>query len=157
MASSDASGYLTIDGRRLEYAWHGPAPDSAPTLVFLHEGLGCVDMWKDFPAGLAAATGCGALVYSRVGFGGSSPASLPRAHDYLHKEALDVLPRVLDAAGIREAVLIGHSDGASLAIVYAGGCTESRLRGIALMAAHVFVEDEPDLSCRSENTPKRRG
>ena len=70
--------HLIAGGRRLEYAWHGPPPDAAPTLVFLHEGLGSVSTWRDFPMRLAEATGCGALVYSRAGYGGSDPVPLPR-------------------------------------------------------------------------------
>lgn len=139
---------LVADGVRLEYAWHGPSPNDAPTLVFLHEGLGCVGMWRDFPAEVAARTGWGALVYSRRGYGGSDPVTLPRPLRYMHDEAIDALPAVLDAAGVRDAVLVGHSDGASIAIVYAGtrasrACVraEPRLRGIVLEAPHVFCEE----------------
>src|ERR671931_1417282 len=82
---------LVAAGHRLEYAWHGPPPEEAPTLVFLHEGLGCVGMWRDFPAELAARTGCGALVYSRLGYGGSEPVSLPRPLTYMPDEATRVL------------------------------------------------------------------
>jgi pimeloyl-ACP methyl ester carboxylesterase len=100
---------LKINDQQLEYEWHGPPPEEAPTLVFLHEGLGCVAMWKDFPARVAMATGCGALVYSRAGYGKSSPCKLPRAVRFMHDEALTSLPQVLDALAIREAILIGHS------------------------------------------------
>jgi pimeloyl-ACP methyl ester carboxylesterase len=138
--------YLTVGGDRLEIAWHGPAPKDAPTLVFLHQGLGCVAMWREFPAKLAAATGCGALVYSRLGYGRSDPCLLPRSMDYLHREGLAVLPELLRVAGIRKCVLIGHSDGGSIAIVYAGGTPAGPLCGLITEAAHVFCEE---LSIRS--------
>ena len=133
---------LVAAGHRLEYAWHGPPPEEAPTLVFLHEGLGCVGMWRDFPAELAARTGCGALVYSRLGYGGSEPVSLPRPLTYMHDEAMRVLPAVLDATAIHRALLVGHSDGASIALLHAG-TPESRARVEALIleAPHVFCED----------------
>ena len=132
--------HLLAGGRRLEYAWHGPPPDAAPTLVFLHEGLGSVSTWRDFPKRLAEATGCGALVYSRAGYGGSDPVPLPRPIRFMHDEAR-VLPEVLDAAAVREAVLVGHSDGASIALIHAGSGPSPRVRGLALEAPHVFVED----------------
>jgi pimeloyl-ACP methyl ester carboxylesterase len=132
--------YLQINGHRLETAWHGPGPEQAPTLVFLHEGLGCVALWRDFPARLAAATGCGALVYSRLGYGKSDPCELPRPIRFMHTEGLDVLPRVLATAGIKECILIGHSDGGSIAIVYAGGTPAVPLKGLITEAAHVFCE-----------------
>src|SRR5262249_43604564 len=111
--------YLSAGGCRLEYVWHGPGPDAAPTLVFLHEGLGCVTRWRDFPEELATAVGCGALVYSRGGYGGSDRNPPPWGPRFLHREALVVLPEVLDAAGVRRAVLVGHSDGGSIALIYA--------------------------------------
>ncbi len=117
--------YLYAGGTRLEYCWIGPSPDAAPTLVFLHEGLGCVAMWKDFPHRLVAATGCSALVYSRAGYGGSDPVALPRPLSYIHDEGRVVLPAVLDAARVRQAILVGHSDGASIAIVNAGDVQDS--------------------------------
>ncbi|MET0395853.1 MAG: alpha/beta hydrolase [Longimicrobiaceae bacterium] len=134
-------GFLEAGGHRLEYAWHGPPPDAAPTLVFLHEGLGCVSLWRGFPERLAEATGCGALVYSRAGYGRSDPVPLPRPVRFMHDEGLRVLPEVLDAAGVRDAVLVGHSDGASIALVHAGSGTADRVRALVLEAPHVFVED----------------
>ena len=133
--------FLEVAGRRLEYAWHGPGPEAAPTLVFLHEGLGCVRLWRDFPARLAAATGLGAFVYSRWGYGLSDPVALPRSVRYMHDEALEVLPQVLAAAGIGDSVLVGHSDGASIALIWAGGTSAPGLRGLIVEAAHVFCED----------------
>jgi len=132
--------YLQVDGHKLEFAWHGPRPDEAPTLVFLHEGLGCVALWRDFPAKLAAATGCGALVYSRLGYGKSDPCELPRPISFMHTEGLEVLAPVLTAAGIRDCILVGHSDGGSIAIIYAGGTPAVPLRGLITAAAHVFCE-----------------
>jgi pimeloyl-ACP methyl ester carboxylesterase len=137
---SGLTEYLTVNGNKLEVAWHGPGPDEALTLVFLHEGLGCVALWRDFPAKLAAATGCGAFVYSRLGYGKSDPCELPRPIRFMHTEGIDVLPRVLEVAGIRECILVGHSDGGSIAIVYAGGTPAVPLRGLITEAAHVFCE-----------------
>ena len=128
-------------GHSLEYMWLGPSPEEAATLVFLHEGLGCVSAWRDFPARVAEATGCGALVYSRAGYGNSDPVTLPRPVSFMHDEALVTLPEVLDAVGVREAILVGHSDGGSIALIYAGGVHDARLRGLVLEAPHVFVED----------------
>jgi len=133
--------YLTVDGKRLEVAWHGPAPEDAPTLVFLHEGLGCVAMWRDFPTKLAAATGCGALVYSRLGYGRSDACALPRPLRFMHDEGLQVLPALLDRVGVREGILIGHSDGGSIAIIYAGGTSADPLRGVITESPHVFCEE----------------
>jgi len=132
--------YLIVGKSRLEIAWHGPGPEEAPTLVFLHEGLGCVSMWRDFPAKLAAATGCGAFAYSRLGYGKSDPCTLQRPIRFMHTEGLIILPRVLEAAGIKECILVGHSDGGSIAIVYAGGTPAAPLRGLITAAAHVFCE-----------------
>jgi pimeloyl-ACP methyl ester carboxylesterase len=144
--------HLTIDGRRIETEWHGPAPERAPTLVLLHEGLGCVAMWRDFPRRLSERTGYGVLVYSRPGYGASDPAPRTRALTYMNQEAEDVLPAVLDQAGIRKAILVGHSDGASIATIYAGGRQDFRIRGLVLMAPHFFVED---LSIRSIEAAKQ--
>ncbi|GGK37829.1 hydrolase [Deinococcus malanensis] len=133
--------YLQVGGQQLEYIWHGPPPSQAPTLVFLHEGLGSLRLWRDFPQALSTATGCGALVYSRAGYGNSSPAPLPRPVTYLHHEAQDVLPQVLARCGVRECVLVGHSDGGSIALIYAGSVAQPGLLGVITEAAHVFVED----------------
>ncbi|HEU0054853.1 MAG TPA: alpha/beta hydrolase [Longimicrobium sp.] len=131
-------GFLHAGGARLEYRWIGPGPTEAPTLVFLHEGLGSVSLWRDFPARLAAATGCGALVYSRAGYGRSDAVPLPRPVRFMHDEAR-VLTDVLRAAEVREAVLVGHSDGASIALIHAGS-EHTPVRGLALEAPHVFAE-----------------
>lgn len=141
LASLERSGgFYSVAGRSLEYQWLGSGPDAALTLVLLHEGLGCVGLWKDFPTRLAQASGCGVLVYSRLGYGASDPAELPRPLSYMHDEALQTLPEVLDRARIRRAVLVGHSDGASIALIHAGGLVDPRILGLVLMAPHVFVE-----------------
>lgn len=138
------AGILSIDGQPHECRWVAPQhPDAGgPTLVFLHEGLGCTALWRDFPDAVAQATGLGALIYTRRGYGGSAPIPLPRPVDYMHTEALDILDKVLDAAGLGEVVLIGHSDGASIALIHAGGSPRrARVRGVVAMAPHTFVED----------------
>ena len=134
-------GFLELGRMRLEYRMVGPRPDVAPTLVLLHEGLGCVAGWGSFTQELAAATGAGVFAYSRAGYGNSSPASLPRPLSFMHEEALDVLPRVLDAIGFRRGLLVGHSDGASIAAIYAGSIQDHRVRGLVLMAPHFFTAD----------------
>jgi pimeloyl-ACP methyl ester carboxylesterase len=132
---------MMLDGRMLETQWWGPGPEAAATIVLLHEGLGCVALWRDFPEALVAATGCGVFAYSRFGYGGSDTVSLPRPMSYMHDEAVSVLPAVLDTAGVRRAVLIGHSDGGSIAAIHAGAVRDVRVLGVVLMAAHFFVED----------------
>ena len=132
---------LTVNGKRLEISWHGPAPADAPTLVFLHDGLGCVELWRDFPRQLAEATGCGAFAYSRLGHGRSDPGELERSLRFMHEEAL-VLSDVLGAAGIRKAVLVGQSDGASIAIIHAGSPGARRVLALVTEAAHVFSEEK---------------
>ncbi len=115
-------------------------PDTEmPTLVFLHEGLGCIGMWKDFPAALSAATGCQALVYDRFGHGKSSAEKVGRDLSFFNREAHEVLPALFAACGVTDAILIGHSDGGTIALLYAG-CMP--LRGVITEAAHVFVEQE---------------
>src|SRR5690349_3131891 len=136
-----STGFLTIGPSELEYRMIGPQPEDAPTIVMLREGLGSAGLWGDFPDRLQAATGLGVFVYSRAGYGASSPVTLPRPLDYMHREALDVLPKLLDQIGFRRGLLVGHSDGASIAAIYAGGVQDHRLRGLALIAPHFVVED----------------
>ncbi|MGE0629569.1 MAG: alpha/beta fold hydrolase [Hyphomicrobiaceae bacterium] len=143
------SGHIELEDQRLDYRWVGPAPDSAPTVVMLHEGLGCQALWGDLPDRLAAATGLGVMAYSRVGYGSSSPKPLPWAFDYMHTEAQDVLPRVLDAVGFKRGVLIGSSDGASIATIYAGSVEDHRVCGLVLVAPHFIVEDETAAGARA--------
>jgi pimeloyl-ACP methyl ester carboxylesterase len=135
------TGFLPIGASDLEYRMIGPAPGDAPTIVMLHEGLGSLGLWGEFPEKLQAATGAGVFVYSRAGYGASTPANLPRPLDYMQVEALDVLPKLLEAIGFRRGILVGHSDGASIAAIYAGGVQDHRVRAIALMAPHFIVED----------------
>ncbi len=132
---------LLAGGHRLEIAWHTPGASDAPTLVFLHEGLGCVAAWREFPASVSEATGLRSFVYSRLGYGGSDAVPLPRPLDYMEREAA-LLPEILHVAGIREAILVGHSDGGSIALLY-GAMEDARvhLRGLVLESPHVFVED----------------
>jgi pimeloyl-ACP methyl ester carboxylesterase len=113
----------------------------APTLVFLHEGLGSRSSWREFPAELARATGKAALVYSRAGYGRSSPRPLPWPLDFMEREARDALPTLLADEKVDDAILVGHSDGASIALVYAGELGHG-VRALVLEAPHVFVEDE---------------
>jgi pimeloyl-ACP methyl ester carboxylesterase len=137
--------FQTAGGHRLEYRRIDPESrtDTAadgPVLVFLHEGLGSVALWKDFPAQVVSATGVPALVYSRYGYGQSDRLAGARGVDYMHREALEVLPELLESLSIRNPVLIGHSDGASIALIHAGAGSRP-VRGLVLMAPHVFVED----------------
>ena len=141
MSSLSDQGFLDLPPLRIEYRMAGPRPDKAPTLILLHEGLGSASMWGDFPEKLAAATGFGVFAYSRVGYGNSSPAQLPRQLDFMHVEAREVLPRILDAIGFRQGLLVGHSDGASVAAIYGGTVQDHRVRGLVLMAPHFIVED----------------
>ena len=112
--------------------------DGAPTLVFLHEGLGSIESWRGFPGALTRATGCAALLYDRQGYGRSDPIDQPWAIDYLHRYALDELPRVLEAAAVEHPVLVGHSDGGTIALLYAA---EHSTRGLIAESAHVHVEE----------------
>jgi len=134
------AGVIMANGKRLEAVAYGPQPSSAPTLVMLHEGLGCAALWRDFPRKLAAATGLGVFIYSRAGYGRSDPVDLPRPLDYMTREARFSLPEVLDAIGFRRGVLVGHSDGASIAAIYAGAHDDERVEGLVLIAPHVFTE-----------------
>jgi pimeloyl-ACP methyl ester carboxylesterase len=130
--------FIKIDGVNLEYD-RIPGAAGRPTIVLLHEGLGSLAMWRDFPQRIAAATGAEVVTYSRRGYGQSDLLPGPRDVDYMHGEATDVLPKLLTALGIGRPLLIGHSDGASIAIIYAGSGFAAA--GLVLMAPHVFVED----------------
>lgn len=141
MTSLSPSGFLKVGAADLEYRMIGPAPADAPTIVMLHEGLGSAALWGDFPDRLQAATGAGVFVYSRAGYGASTKVELPRPLDYMSIEALDVLPGLLDKIGFRRGLLLGHSDGASIAAVYAGGAGDHRVRGVVMIAPHFIVED----------------
>ena len=131
--------FATAGSHRLEYGWHGLANDAAQPIVMLHEGLGSLALWKDFPLRLAKATHRRVLAYSRLGYGKSDPLSGPRGVDFMHVEALETLPLLLDALGARDPVLFGHSDGASIALIHAARAHRPVVAVIPL-APHVFVE-----------------
>jgi pimeloyl-ACP methyl ester carboxylesterase len=135
------TGFLHINASDLEYRLLGPSPADAPTIVMLHEGLGAASLWGDFPEQLQAATGAGVFAYSRAGYGASTPAQLPRPLDYMQIEAIDVLPKLLDAIGFQRGLLLGHSDGASIAAIHAGAHQDHRVQGIVMIAPHFVVED----------------
>jgi pimeloyl-ACP methyl ester carboxylesterase len=135
---------LAVLGHRLEVRRfarefaESRARHAEPELVFLHEGLGSVSLWKSFPARVAASTGCPVVVYSRYGSGSSDLLEEPRQVSYMHDEALKSLPELLTLLEVEAPILIGHSDGASIALIYAG--VHHRVRGLVLLAPHVFVE-----------------
>ena len=130
--------FIEICGHRLEVQTI-PGRAAGPTLVFLHEGLGSISTWREFPSEVAAATRCPAVVYSRYGYGNSDRLEAPFGVDYMHREALGALPELLAKLGIVAPILVGHSDGASIALIHAGA--RDPVRGLALLAPHVFVED----------------
>jgi pimeloyl-ACP methyl ester carboxylesterase len=131
--------FVVAAGRSLSYEWIGAETRGAPTLVLLHEGLGSIGQWRDFPAKLAAVTGCRALVYDRYGYGQSDVLAEPRRTvRFMHDEALKCLPEVRRSLSLEDVILVGHSDGASIALIHAGAGHAAR--GVAVMAPHVFIE-----------------
>jgi pimeloyl-ACP methyl ester carboxylesterase len=134
------TGFLKIGSKKIEVQWHKEAKKDFPTLIFLHEGLGCTAMWKDFPYLLSKATGCPAMIFSRLGYGASDPNPIPWKINFMHKEGLQILPAIIKAAKIKDHILIGHSDGASIGIIYAGSPYAADLKGLITEAAHVFCE-----------------
>ncbi|PKO34369.1 MAG: alpha/beta hydrolase [Betaproteobacteria bacterium HGW-Betaproteobacteria-7] len=132
--------HVTVAGCRLEYRDFPALAEGRPTLLLLHEGLGCVAMWRHFPEQLAAASGCRVIVWSRAGYGGSQPWPEARQTDYMHREAQLALPELLAALHIERPLLIGHSDGGSIALIFAGSFPEVPV-GIAVLAPHEFVEE----------------
>ncbi|MDH5760960.1 MAG: alpha/beta hydrolase [Gemmatimonadota bacterium] len=137
---SDGPGFLDVAGTQLEVRRFGPPPADSPPIVFLHEGLGSAGLWRDYPARLCEALGRSGLAYSRVGYGASEPVRRPRTVSFMHTEAHEVLPVLLDAAGLSRVDLYGHSDGASIALLFASRHPR-RARSLVLEAPHVFVED----------------
>ncbi len=141
IAGYQETGWAQVRGHRLRLARLRSAgrwqPDR-PALVLLHEGLGCIELWRDFPHRLAQRTGLDALVYDRPGYGGSDPDPLPRGADYLHREATERLPALLQREGIHAPVLVGHSDGGSIALLHAAA---HPVAACITMAAHVLVEE----------------
>jgi pimeloyl-ACP methyl ester carboxylesterase len=131
---------LEANGKSLEGAWFGRDHADQPTIVMLHEGLGSLGLWRDFPHRLAKATGHAVFAYSRAGYGNSQQADLPRPTDFMSDEAMNSLPDVLDEIGFERGILLGHSDGASIAAVYTGSHDDPRIQGLCLMAPHFFTE-----------------
>ena len=143
--------FITAALRRIDYERIEIADDGGPTLVFLHEGLGSVAMWRNFPSRLAHATNCNAVVYSRYGYGNSDPLAEPRTVRYMHDEALVALPELLDKLAIDRPILIGHSDGGSIGLIHAGGGARP-VTAVVTMAAHVLVEDISVVSIAAAKT-----
>jgi len=131
---------VVVAGKRLETLLLTPCEAGAPTIVMLHEGLGSIALWKDFPHALAERTGCSVLVYSRCGHGNSERQANKRDVSFMHREGHVVLPELLDRFGILQPILLGHSDGASIALIFAGRYPD-RARALILEAPHVFVEE----------------
>jgi pimeloyl-ACP methyl ester carboxylesterase len=131
--------FAILDGRNIEYAAILGDTASRSTMVFLHEGLGSVALWRDFPGKVARRSGAPAFLYSRFGYGQSDGLQERRTPRFMHEEALDVLPRLLDRFGIDRPLLVGHSDGASIALIHAA-LAGRPVAGLVCMAPHVFVE-----------------
>ena len=148
---------IEVAGRYLEHAWFGPPADGGPVVVMLHEGLGCLALWRDFPEQIAVRTGRPVFAYSRLGYGNSDPSRLPKTTRYMHDEALQVLPALLQAAEIRDYILFGHSDGASIALIFAGGTDASGLRAMILEAPHVYAETRCLHSIRAAKIAFKKG
>src|SRR5437868_5850248 len=131
--------FTSAAARTSAYEWFGEAHAGMPTLVFLHEGLGSIRQWRDFPAKVAQASGCRALVYDRYGYGQSDVlVEARRSVRFMHDEALLALPEMLQKLKVEDPILIGHSDGASIALIHAGA--GHKVRAVAAMAPHVFIE-----------------
>ncbi len=135
-----SEGQIDIDGMALEYRLFGPSPALSPLIIMLHEGLGSIKTWGEFPRRISERTGTGVFVYSRAGYGASPPLGRGLPIDYIKRHVVDVLPKILEAIGFRRGVLLGHSDGASMAAAYAGSIDDPRIIGLILMAPHFFVE-----------------
>ena len=135
--------HVTLQGRSLEVERIAGISPQAPELVFLHEGLGSISHWKDFPARVASTTGCPVTVYSRYGNGNSDLLTEPRPVTYMHDEGLRALPDLFAQLHIENPILVGHSDGASIALIHAGARVgdHDNVRGLVLLAPHVFVEE----------------
>jgi pimeloyl-ACP methyl ester carboxylesterase len=133
--------HIVVDGLRLEYRDYPATDTTRPVLLLLHEGLGCVAMWRHFPEKLAEATGCRVIAWSRAGYGASDPYPETRTPRYMHREALEALPALIAALHIKRPLLVGHSDGASISLIFAGAFPEQTC-GVVAMAPHEFVEEE---------------
>lgn len=132
--------HITVEGLKLEYRDFPATVENRPPVLLLHEGLGSVAMWRHFPEKLAAATGCRVIVWSRAGYGGSQAYAEARTPRYMHREGEEMLPAFIAALGIERPFLVGHSDGGSIALIFAGAFPQVP-RGIAVMAPHEFVEE----------------
>lgn len=144
---ADASE-VVIGDQRIELRRCGAASAAGPTIVLLHEGLGSAGLWRGFPERLAEETGRSVVAYSRAGYGASSPVALPRPLDYMDREGRERVGPLLDALGIGEAILYGHSDGGTIALVHAAVDGGARIRGLIVEAAHVFCEERSVTSVR---------
>lgn len=140
MSTTRNRGEVIVDGKRLETLWIRHERSDQPVIVMLHEGLGSIALWKDFPEQLAARSGCAVLVYSRYGHGSSDKLMEKRPVHFMHREGEVVLPEMLDKLSIERPILLGHSDGGSISIIFAGKYPE-RPRALVVEAPHVFVED----------------
>lgn len=152
--------FLPVLSHHIEIQWHGDRNSKKPVLVFLHEGLGCVEMWKDFPETVSRKTRCPALVFSRPGYGQSSPNPLPWKINFMHHQALKLMPALIQQAAISQFILIGHSDGGSISLIFAGspGIQErTRLKGVITLAAHVFCEKITADAIRQAKTAYENG
>jgi pimeloyl-ACP methyl ester carboxylesterase len=143
--------HIVVEGLKLEYRDFPATAEGLPTLLLLHEGLGSVGMWRHFPEKLAAVTGCRLIVWSRAGYGGSEAYPEPRTPLYMHREGEVMLPALLAALGIERPVLIGHSDGGSIALIFAGAFPEVP-QAVAVMAPHEFVEEVTLAGIRAAKT-----
>lgn len=132
--------FLEVEGGKLEYLDIPASRPGRPELLLLHEGLGSVSMWRDFPAVIAAASGCRTVAYSRFGFGRSAPRRAPYTPSFMHEEALETIPELRTKSGIERPVLVGHSTGASIALIHAGA-QRREVAGVVAMAPLTFVEE----------------
>lgn len=140
MGTNSNRGEVLVDGKWLETLWIGRERSDQTVIVMLHEGLGCIALWKDFPEQVAARTGCAVLVYSRYGHGNSDQLMEKRLVNFMHREGEVILPELLDKFSIEHPILLGHSDGGSISIIFAGRYPE-RPKALILEAPHIFVED----------------
>jgi pimeloyl-ACP methyl ester carboxylesterase len=134
--------HLMVGGYKTAYQWINDEPDNSerPVIVFLHEGLGCMQMWKDFPLNLCRATGYRGLMYDRYGYGQSDKIEEPRENDFLYREAAEILPELLDKLGIDQPVMLfGHSDGGTISLIF-GALYPSRAAAIVAESSHIFIE-----------------
>ena len=131
------TSFVEVRGHRLEHVDIAPRNPERPEILLLHEGLGSISLWRDFPQRIAERTGCRTIAYSRVGFGRSSARTTPFTRDFMHDEALDIVPALRESLGIERPLLVGHSTGASMALIHAANATTA---GVIAMAPFAFVE-----------------